>query len=198
MKFKTIKIDVSQTNVFFTSDTHFGHENVISYCGRPFPDVYNMNQIMTDNWNSVVGENDIIFHLGDFCLLGSAQWVHFLSRLNGKKYLAAGNHDKSIVSKYFEDVKQMFNIRIAGDREIESEQYITLCHYPMLSWYQSHRGSWQLYGHVHGGFSNKRMDKTGLTPNQLDVGVDAHNFYPVSYQQVKTIITRQNLQNENN
>jgi calcineurin-like phosphoesterase family protein len=64
----------------------------------------------------------------------------------------------------------------------------------MFSWYQSHRGAFQLYGHVHGGLSNKGMNESKLTPNQLDVGVDVHNFTPISYEKVKEIITKQNLQ----
>ena len=62
------------SRVFFTSDTHFNHTNIIRFCNRPFKDVTHMNETIIANWNSVVGPDDIIFHLGDFCLGGSAEW----------------------------------------------------------------------------------------------------------------------------
>lgn len=192
MKFSTIIIDINETNVFFTSDSHFQHKNIIKYCNRPFKTIRDMDSTLIKNWNSVVGPNDIIFHAGDFCFGSKSSWAYLCDALNGKKYLAAGNHDKNITPDKFVDVQHLFNVRILGDPEMESDgQRITISHYPMLSWYQSHRGSWQLFGHVHGGLSNK--DETRTTPNQLDVGVDVHNFTPVSYEEVKTIITKQNL-----
>ena len=61
------------SRVFFTSDTHFNHTNIIRFCSRPFKDVAHMNETIISNWNRVVGSGDIVFHLGDFCLGGSAE-----------------------------------------------------------------------------------------------------------------------------
>ena len=77
------------SRVFFTSDTHFNHTNIIRFCNRPFKDVSHMNETIISNWNRVVGHDDIVFHLGDFCLGGSAEWINVLSRLNGKILLLA-------------------------------------------------------------------------------------------------------------
>ena len=197
MRFKTITIDVNDVNVFWTSDHHFMHKNVIEYCSRPFKSIDEMNSTMIKNWNSVVAKDDIVFHVGDFCFGGMTTWNYLLDSLNGKKYLIAGNHDRSIPSDKFINVQQMFNIRIMGDDEIKDGQRITVCHYPMLSWYQSHRGSWQLYGHSHGNFHNKRTG-TKTSPNQLDIGVDVHDFTPIDYNEVKIIITQQNISHEHN
>ena len=79
--------------VFFTSDTHFNHNNIIQYCQRPFKSSDEMNEAMIDNWNSVVGEDDTVFHLGDFCLGCAEEWNKTLNRLNGRIYLILGNHD---------------------------------------------------------------------------------------------------------
>ena len=68
---------------FFTSDTHFYHSNIIRFCNRPFANVEQMNESMIRNWNSVVGQDDEVFHLEDFCLGGSAEWAKILDRLNG-------------------------------------------------------------------------------------------------------------------
>ena len=61
------------SGVFFTSDTHFNHTNIIRFCSRPFKDVEHMNETLIANWNRVVGPDNIVFHLGDFCLGGSAE-----------------------------------------------------------------------------------------------------------------------------
>ena len=60
--------------IFFTADTHWGHRNIIRYCQRPFADVDEMNEALITNWNSTVGKDDIVFHLGDFAMGGSAEW----------------------------------------------------------------------------------------------------------------------------
>lgn len=192
MRFETIVIDINEQNVFFISDSHFQHKNIIKYCNRPFKTVRDMDSTLIKNWNSVVGPDDIVFHGGDFCFGSKTSWAYILDSLNGRKYLTAGNHDVNITPDKFIDVQHMFNIRITGDPEIASDgQRITISHYPMLSWYQSHRGAWQMFGHVHGGLSNKGELKT--SPNQMDIGVDVHDFTPISYETVKHIITRQNL-----
>ncbi len=193
MTMKTLHLNIQEQNIFFTSDLHLGHKNIIEYCERPFELLEIMNKTIRVKWNNVISEKDIVFILGDFCFGSRSTWRYFLNQLKGKKYLIEGNHDKSVLNNMFEEVTPMRNIVIDGDEEISEGQRITLCHYPMLSWYHSHRGAWQLYGHVHGAFSNKGADMSKVTPSQLDVGVDVHEFRPLSYQEVKTIITKQHL-----
>lgn len=194
---KTLRFDSEEQNLFFTSDPHFQHHNIIKYCDRPFHTKEEMDSTLIKNWNAVVGERDIVFVGGDFCMGGSKSWSYILDALNGKKFLALGNHDKNTTNKW-EHVDNIINLLI-DDPEVKDGQRITLCHYPMLSWYQSHRGAWQLFGHVHGESTFKYFEDDGftvkgrITPNQLDIGVDSHNFTPLSYQEVKTIITKQNL-----
>ena len=188
---KTIQLNIQNQNIFFTADNHFSHTNIIKYCERPFPSVEGMNSSMIKNWNNKIKDTDIIFILGDFCWGSKKNWLYLFERLNGHKYLTQGNHDKGIPSSGLVTASPILNVNIKGDEEIAEGQRITCSHYPMLSWYQSHRGSWQLYGHVHGRFSGKGDTKT--TPNQLDVGVDVHGFAPISYEEIKTIITKRNL-----
>lgn len=90
MKNKVFKFSPDST--FFTSDTHFGHENIIKFCKRPYQSVEEMNEALIENWNKVIGKNDTVFHLGDFALGGSTVWNNTLDRLNGKIYLIFGNH----------------------------------------------------------------------------------------------------------
>ena len=178
-------------NIWFTSDQHFHHEAIMRFCSRPFKDVEEMDQVMTDRWNSVVGKNGIVFHLGDFCLGGSVEWTKALDRLNGKIYLCLGNHDLKNIRQGF--MRRFVDVSMQFFVEIE-KQKIYLNHNPFLCYGGSYTGVWQLFGHVHSGPFNTGLDKPRLSmlfPMQYDVGVDNNDFTPVSFYQVKEIIEKQ-------
>ena len=176
--------------LFFTSDTHFGHRNIIKYCQRPFSCIEEMDDALIANWNRVVGKDDIIFHLGDFAMGGSAEWSRLLQKLNGKIYLILGNHDMKTIGAGFsrlEGVAMQMLINVKG-------QIIYLNHYPFLCYGGAYRNTWQLYGHVHTCHANRGLDVPRLKmlmPMQYDVGVDNNNYRPVSFEQVKKIIRNQ-------
>ena len=176
--------------LFFTSDTHFGHRNIIKYCQRPFSCIEEMDDALIANWNRVVGKDDIIFHLGDFAMGGSAEWSRLLQKLNGKIYLILGNHDLKTIGAGFsrlEGVAMQMLINVKG-------QIIYLNHYPFLCYGGAYRNTWQLYGHVHTCHANRGLDVPRLKmlmPIQYDVGVDINNYRPVSFEQVKKIIRNQ-------
>lgn len=189
-----IKFD-DGSNVFFTSDTHFNHANIIRFCDRPFKDVSQMNETLIKNWNERVGPNDTIFHLGDFAWGGSEVWNSIIQQLNGKKYLILGNHDEKNIRqgymRYFEWVGYQAHIIIEN-------RSIYLNHYPFLCYGGSYRNEkdlvWQLFGHVHSKPGSNGLDinrLTNLFPSQYDVGVDNNNYYPVSFHEVQTIINNQ-------
>lgn len=178
--------------VWFTSDTHFGHEIIIKYCNRPFRDVREMNEELIRRWNETVPEDGVVFHLGDFGYGGSKEWTDILRRLNGKIYLILGNHDlKNIRQGYmtaFVHVTQQMTIRVGG-------QSIYLNHNPFLRYGGSYKDVWQLFGHVHSGpNSNTGLDHPRLQhlfPLQYDVGVDNNDFRPISFAEVKAKIETQ-------
>ena len=181
----------SDEKVWFTSDTHFGHKNIIRFCNRPFVDIDEMNGSLIENWNSLVGDNDIVFHLGDFSVGGAMEWSRLLDQLHGRIFLILGNHDMNNVGQEFMNRFQ----RVAMELLIQiGKQKIYLNHYPFLCYNSANDSVWQLFGHVH--TSPRRSMQTGsrlgmLLPSQYDVGVDNNNFYPVSYHQVKNIITQE-------
>ena len=187
------------TKVYFTSDTHFNHANIIGFCSRPFKNVNEMNEALIANWNRVVGVDDIVFHLGDFCLGGSVEWTNVLNRLNGKIYLIVGNHDmKNLRQSYYDRFEE-----IVMQKHIEiGKQKIYLNHCPFLCYGGAYKDTWQLFGHVHTSKNNTGKDASRLNmlfPTQYDVGVDNNNFTPVSFDQVKAIIQKQVEQfNKNN
>lgn len=178
--------------VYFTSDTHFGHENIIRYCNRPFQNAEEMNAELIRRWRETVPEDGIVFHLGDFAHGNARLWNDILCALTGRKYLILGNHDMKVLRQgytgKFELVAQQMTIRVGG-------QAIVLNHNPFLCYGGSYRDVWQLFGHVHSGpASHTGLDHPRLRmlfPLQYDVGVDNNDFRPVSFAEVKTKIDEQ-------
>lgn len=165
--------------IFFTSDQHFYHKNIIKYCNRPFSSVEEMNQTLIQRWNEKVKKEDTVYILGDFTF---KNWSVLLEQLSGIKILILGSHDKNYESalNYFKFITSLYELHL-------NELSITLCHYPMRSWPKSHFNSWMLHGHHHKDISN-------LTPGKiLNVCVDLHEFYPISLEEVKSYMaTRDN------
>ena len=195
MRIKDIQFD--KDKLFFTSDTHFFHRNIIKYCDRPFETVKEMNEDLITLWNATVPEDGTVFHLGDVSLTANPKDLNdLLHKLNGNKYLIIGNHEsdalgKDYIRKHWDGIFDIAEIFVKDEEVTYKEQHIVMCHYPMIVWNGSHRGSWQLFGHVHGGLSNKGVIKHSVTA--LDVGVDCHDYRPISYQEVKERITKQAL-----
>ena len=163
---------------WFTSDTHFGHKNIIKYSNRPFETKEEMDFKMIENWNKRVGRADTVYHLGDFCFMDEQSGQSILNRLNGKKHLIIGNHDKAGTRlQGWESISHYKEVSIDG-------QFIILCHYAMRVWNKSHHGSWMLYGHSHGSLPDD--------PNALsfDVGVDCHNYQPINMDEIRRIMKK--------
>ena len=188
-----LEINTTQTKVFFTSDTHFGHSNIIKYCQRPFNSAEHMDEVLISNWNEVVSPQDIVFHLGDFCFGSDKEWIKILQRLNGTKYLILGNHDlkkianSSQIQDYFADINMQMRV-------VVDKQKMLLNHYPFLCFEGGYQNVWQLFGHVHSSKHSTGLDKERLVhlfPTQYDVGVDNNNYRPLSFAQVSQIITEQ-------
>lgn len=89
---KPLKLSTSEVNIWFTSDTHFGHRNIIKFCNRPWNTVEEMDNALIENWNKVVKPEDIVFHLGDFAFATNGRWKEIINSLNGHIYLIVGNH----------------------------------------------------------------------------------------------------------
>jgi len=167
------------SNVFFTSDTHFGHRNVIKYNNRPFETVEEMDDAIIERWNSRVEPGDIVFHLGDFAMACSPMYLKdIMDRLNGKIILINGSHDHG---ELFESVRDRFTAIYERYVYRKHDPFIVLDHYAGFVWPYSHYGSWQLFGHSHGGLKKYWM---GLG-KQFDVGVDNYKFTPLSINDVE-------------
>lgn len=175
--------------VFFTSDNHFGHANIIKHCERPYENVTVMDLSMIQRWNSAVRSGDIIYHLGDFTLEGPEVARGLFERLNGNIRILSytWHHDRHWLKELVNDPptsqtgeKVEFLPPMVVMRTTYNATMVptTLCHYPLHSWEQQHRGAWMLYGHSH-----KKLD---LGKGALHVGVDTNSFRPVSINIVKS------------
>lgn len=171
-------------NIFFTSDHHFGHTNIIRHANRPFASVEEMDEALITNWNNLVGRSDTVYHLGDFSFHRRDKTAEILDRLNGAIHLVKGNHDRRMHSslfRMFQSVSDLKEIKVA-------DQSIVLCHYAMRVWNKSHYGAWQLHGHSHGTLQNIP------TYLQFDVGVDCWGYLPISFDSVKVVMENKTWQ----
>jgi len=179
--------------VYFTSDTHFYHDNIIKYCNRPFSSVEEMNDRIIENWNDKVSKDSIIFHLGDFAFCNERQLAELVPQLMGTIILIKGNHDSKnnkFLESIFTEVYSQLYITI-------EKQSIYLNHFPLLCF---PRRAWNLFGHVHSkpGISNIDTSKLKYcTSTQYDVGMDLNNYTPISFYEVKDKIKTQISNNSN-
>lgn len=191
------------SKIFFTSDTHFNHNNIITYCNRPFGSVEKMNETLIANWNNTVPIDGTVFHCGDFALGGSEAWNKILPRLNGKIYLILGNHDlKNFKQGYagrFEEVSEQMTIDVGKKR-------IILTHFPLLCYHGTwgtEQNCWNVHGHVHvckdkASNTGKDFERMSLAfPTQYDAGVDLNNYTPISFDELRNRILYQIEHNTN-
>lgn len=136
---------------FYISDLHFSHKNIISMDNRPFFTVSEMNDTLINNWNSVVGNNDDVYILGDM-FWNNNDIPDILPKLKGKLYLIKGNHDRpnTVMTKRFVCIKEYAEIEDSG-------RHVVLCHYPIPCYKNHFYGWYHLYGHVHTSFEHNMM-----------------------------------------
>lgn len=158
--------------IYFTSDTHFGHKNVIEYCSRPFSSVEEMDAEIVRRWNARVGTDDTVYHLGDFAFGPKGFARSILEQLKGRVILVRGNHDGSASRCRDVGFAQVAD-RLELDAGVE-EGPITLTHEPCA--YAAADGLY-LNGHVHEAWKVRRwVTRPDLT--SINVGVDQWGFEP--------------------
>ena len=160
--------------IYFTSDTHFGHSNVIKYCNRPYADVAEMNQVLTDRWNARVKPGDTVYHLGDFAMGPVAELDGHCDKLAGNIILVKGNHDRRkgrMLAAGFQEVVNELYLELDGER-------LFLHHQPMLGDAWKDKADTHLCGHVHTEWAS--------LGTIINVGVDMNNFEPKTLEELLT------------
>lgn len=169
--------------IYFTSDTHFGHENVIRFTGRPYEAVAQMNHALVANINARVLPRDELYILGDFSFrttVEDAKAIREQIRCE-RVHLIPGNHDKDWASKAlagtFDVMPPISRLKVNGHKYI-------LSHYPLVDWEAMERGSVMLHGHIHsrGPDYNELNRMQGIY--RYDVGMDANGLRPVSIEEI--------------
>ena len=128
--------------VFVISDTHFGHENVIKYCNRPFASADEMDRILIKNWNATVTNRDIVIHLGDVGLCSKERFQEIISQLNGRKLLVMGNHDN-----WSEEFYRKSGFHTVSRFPIIYDHFFLMSHAPLIL--SETTPYFNYYGHVH-------------------------------------------------
>lgn len=166
-------------NVYFISDTHFGHKNIIEYANRPFSSVEEMDETMVTRWNAKVKPQDEVYHLGDFSFYDGRKVFH---RLNGRKHLIVGNHDneKTLQLPWASAPRhyKVINVNIPIGETVDTHR-VVLFHYPIEEWAgQFKNRALHLFGHVHG----KPLKPCEFT--RFDMSVECWNYTPVTLEEI--------------
>lgn len=187
--------------VYFTSDLHANHRGICrgeshwedkSAC-RDFDTVEKMNSVIFDNINKTVGQDDILYILGDAFLGPKDDFYNLRSRINCVTiHYILGNHSEHIrknsiipcptgymnAQNLFTSVHEILDKKICG-------QNMVLCHYALKTWHKAHKGSWNLFGHSHGTLKDEGTFK------QMDAGIDTHpEFRPYHFSEIKRIMDK--------
>jgi calcineurin-like phosphoesterase family protein len=199
MSFKKI---LTTGKVWITSDTHFGHKNIVRgvtnwrtqdgqipvESTRDFNTVEEMNQRLADGINNVVDQDDTLIMLGDVSFGGFDNIGNFLNRIVCKNiHLILGNHDTHIENNRGDIQDKFLSVQHYLEVKIEGKDFV-LCHYPLQSWHGLNKGVIHLHGHVHlpdnCKFGNGK---------KMDVGVDGNNLDPYSISDIIKIMDKREI-----
>jgi calcineurin-like phosphoesterase family protein len=172
---------------FFTADTHFGHAKIIEHSKRPFASIEEMDEMLIQNWNKTVSPKDDVWHLGDFNFKSSKSTHYYRNCLNGHVHIVYGNHDDKYAKRAQLIAQRSGHTIFSTEQEVKylrlNDERITLYHYAQRVWRNSHHGAWHLFGHSHNGLPRYHRS--------MDVGVDACNYTPISFDEIKVYMDTQ-------
>jgi len=157
--------------IFVTADTHFNHENIIKYCNRPFVDAGQMNKEIINKWNSLVADDDMVYHLGDVGFGSMGELTGIIQSLKGKKILVKGNHDIKRGSNSWKEV---------GFTEVHKKKFqidnIILTHEAV----EVPEGCINIFGHIHDKPVNPEFDDN----RHFCVSLERTDYYPIELTKV--------------
>ncbi|RJE85041.1 metallophosphoesterase [Paracoccus onubensis] len=162
--------------IWYTADTHFGHENIIPFSGRPFRSASHMDSALIENMWKVVKPEDTLWIVGDFAFGPAAKDMNWLEMIFGQlpgaeKHLVVGNHDGELSQLLpWDSVSQLTEVEDNGKCNV-------LCHYPMITWSGARKGALQIFGHVHNNWFGSR--------NAVNAGVDVWDYMPVTLADIE-------------
>lgn len=166
-------------NFWFTSDTHFGHKNILKFNPetRPYASVEEMDESLIEHWNNTVASNDKVYHLGDFAFSNRERILEILNSLKGQITIVLGNHDQKLKQMMWQkDSDLPSHVRLLDYHEKRMPDpthkgkgpFVCMSHYSFRVWNRSHHGSFMLYGHSHGSIP--------AYGRSMDVGIDQNDI----------------------
>jgi calcineurin-like phosphoesterase family protein len=173
------------SEIFITSDEHYGHNNIIQFCNRPFSSTEEMREIIIERHNKKVPNKPsyLTIHAGDMFwqTMSEMEARSIVHRLNGRHAFLYGNHDELMerrvtLQKEFEWVRGVNKENTSHSVKF-NKHMIVISHFAQRVWQNSHKGSWHVYGHSHG-----EIEELG---HSFDIGVDSHDFEPWSLEEIE-------------
>lgn len=164
-------------NVFFISDMHFNHSNIIMYCNRPFENVHEMNETIIENWNNTVSDDDVVYVLGDVGFFNPHTIEvasSFIKKLKGDKRLICGNHDRRKKPKWWVEA----GFTDATNHPVIFLNKFVLSHEPVTN------GTFAKYINIHGHMHDKKIDSNSY----INVCVECINYTPISLKEIWELV----------
>jgi calcineurin-like phosphoesterase family protein len=169
--------------IYFTADTHLGHQKEFLWRPRGFSSSKEHDEQIITNWNSIVNPNDDVYHLGDLMLGDNEYGLECIKQLNGKIHIILGNHDTESRIKLYKTLPNVIEI-VDAKRLKYGKAYFFLCHYPVITANYDDQKAWTkhligVHGHTH-----QKEKFYNNNPYMYCVCLDAHDNKPVSIEQV--------------
>lgn len=186
-KFDRSKVTKDVPDVWFASDHHLDHHNILKFVNdqgkrvRPeFSSTEEMNETMLSRHNSLVSPNDKVYFLGD---VGFNQNTldKLLPKFNGRKRLILGNHDGYKMSFY----ERHFQKILVSWRPIYG---LVFSHYPLFISDDDTRMLANVHGHIH----REQIGKL----KYLNISVEETDYYPVHFTQIVELFKRRGIEFE--
>lgn len=179
------------SNIFFISDTHFGHEATCTRFLRedgtplrPFANAQEMDEELVRRWNEVVKDGDKVYHLGDVAM--REKHLTTLERLNGTKRLVRGNHDIFKTKVYLQYFKGIYGVRVLDD--------MVLSHVPLHPASVTQRWRTNVHGHLHANIVEKPRNSTDMSiipdPLYCNVSVEQIDYRPIELSELRALIEK--------
>ena len=173
---------------FYISDTHLGHENILSQCRPQFTSIEQMNQTIIDNINRKTTRKDRLYIVGDFSFRSHTPVTEFLDAIKPQKILIVGNHDRDWLKKLSQEEIDHYFIGVYPQHSVKKNGIeLHFNHFPQLAWNRSHffGQSLSICGHIH----NDRTEALAaqlfpLVNCQFNAGVDINGFEPVTIEEL--------------